>query len=151
MRRIGDERGNEDRLVELGELSRALVHGRGDVDEEEDGERTILAVGTDEGFAEPRGRVPVDEAGVIVGVVLPERVELDAPAPEDRTEIAPREGAREGRRREEQPPDPIVEFVRLCAMSLFLDSRDARHYGSVRAERTRAMTASASIPSASAS
>ena len=79
------------------------------------GEGPILAVRADEGPPEPRRGAPVHEPGVVVRIVLPERVELDAPAAEDRSEVAPGERPREGRRREEEASYPIVERVRLCA------------------------------------
>ncbi len=97
--------------------------------------------GADEGPTEPRRGAPVHEPRVVVRVALPERVELDAAAAEDRLEVPAGEGAREGRRGEKKAPYPVVESVRF----------HANGYGNVKVERTRAMTASASIPSASAS
>lgn len=74
----GEDGGDFGGAFAFGVLAAAVVAGAGDVDEEHDGKFAFFNVFANVGVVHPGGDVPVDEAGVVAGLVFAEVVELDA-------------------------------------------------------------------------
>ena len=83
------------------------------VDDEKEGQGTVVAPGANIGLALAGRRVPVDEAGVLAGRVIAERVEIQASPPKERAKVAAAPGGGNRGRREDEAPRPFVELIPL--------------------------------------
>src|SRR5207253_9774809 len=133
-----------------GEATGAEPRARGDVDREVDVELALLAIFLDVRDVHAGGHVPVDGADVVAGLVLADLLEVESRTAEHAS-VRPRERlVREDPRLDLDLLDD-AEDLRWDVPLLRRRVKHGGHYGTATLSRTRPMTISGVISSASAS